>query len=308
MADTPWDNSRALLHDMDRLGVSMAVLNTAFNERNEMIHAQVERYPDRFIGFAGPVDTQRRAYFRDEKYNADKAARECDFWLSKGTFRGIGELVSVLPDPDPDVYLEENLRKMFPLTEVAQQHRVPILIHTGCISYPDMCRLRAVDPVLIDDLAIRFPDVAIILGHMGTSSGLAADLADRARQVAARHEHVYLETCQASAEQIEIAYLDPQIGPDKLIFGSDWGTSISYYRYGHKVVPATPAKNPPRTLVLHEDWALRQIWKIEMPEEDRAKILGLNLARVCGIDVDARLSRPVGRAPFPLVRAATPHV
>jgi len=82
---------------------------------------------------------------------------------------------------------------MIPIMEVAQQHHAPILIHTGCISYPKLCRLRAVDPVLIDDLAIRFPDVPIILGHMGTNSSLTHDLPDRARQVAARHEHVYLE-------------------------------------------------------------------------------------------------------------------
>jgi predicted TIM-barrel fold metal-dependent hydrolase len=290
MGDTPWDNSRALLQDMDRLGISMAVLNTAFNQRNEMIHAQIQKYPQRFVGFTGPVDTLRRAYFGEAKYDARKAAKECDYWLSKGGFVGIGELVSVLPDPDLDVSLDENLRKMIPLMEVAQQHNVPILIHTGCISYPRMCRLRAVDPVLIDDLAVRFPDVPIIVGHMGTNSGFTNDLPDRARQVAARHENVYLETCQAMCDQIERAYLEPQIGANKLVFGTDWGASISYHRMEGKVYPGTPAVNPPRTLVHHQDWAMRQMSKIEMTEEDRAHILGLNLARLCKIDVGALLS------------------
>jgi predicted TIM-barrel fold metal-dependent hydrolase len=186
---------------------------------------------------------------------------------------------------------------MIPIMGVAQQHHAPILIHTGCISYPGLCRLRAVDPVLIDDLAIRFPDVPIILGHMGTNSSLTHDLPDRARQVAARNANVYLETCQATAEQIEQAYLDPQIGPDKLVFGTDWGASISYHRVdglahahgGTKVFAATPANDPPRTLVLHEDWAMRQMNKIEMPEEHRSMILGINMARLCGIEVEKRL-------------------
>ena len=297
MADRPWDNSRALLQDMDRLGISMAVLNTAFNQRNEMILAQVQRYPDRFVGFTGPVDTLRKAYLGEAKFDAEKAAAECDYWLSKPGFVGIGELVSVLPDPDLDVPIDENLRKMIPIMEVARKHHVPILIHSGCISYPRLCRLRAVDPVLIDDLAIRFPDVPIIIGHMGTNSSLTNDLPDRARQVAARHEQVYLETCQATADQIERAYLDPQIGPRKLVFGTDWGASISYHRvegleqhHPHgKVFAATPVNDPPRTLILHEDWALRQMNKIEMSEEHRAMILGLNMARLCGIDVDRRL-------------------
>ena len=289
MSDRPWDNSRALLQDMDRVGISMAVLNVAFNQRNEMIHAQIQKYPDRFVGFTGPVDTQREAYSEQRKYDAERAARECDYWLSKKGFVGIGEMVSALPDPDLDVSIDDNLRKMVPLMEVAQQHKVPILIHTGCIAYPKMCRLRAVDPVLIDDLAVRFPDVPIIVGHMGTNSSFTNDLPDRARQLAARHEHIYLETCQAMHDQIERAYLDPQIGADKLVFGTDWGASISYHRVEGRVYAGTPADRPPRTLVLHQDWATRQMNKIEMPEEHRAKILGLNMARLCKIDVESLL-------------------
>ena len=119
--------------------------------------------------------------------------------------------------------------------------------------------------------------------------GFTSDLPDRARQLAARHEHVYLETCQAMHDQIERAYLDPQIGADKLVFGSDWGASISYHRVEGKVYAGTPFGKPPKTLVHHQDWATRQIDKIEMPEEDRAKILGLNLAKLCKIDVEKRL-------------------
>jgi predicted TIM-barrel fold metal-dependent hydrolase len=296
---TPWDNSRALLQDMDRLGISMSVLNIAFNQRNEMIQAQVQRYSDRFVGFTGPVDVQREAYLGIRPYDAEHAAAEADYWLSQPEFVGIGEMVSALPDPDLDLPNEENLKKMYPLMEVAQQHKAPILIHSGCIAYPRLCRLEACDPVLVDRLAVRYPEVPIIVGHMGTNSSFTNDLPDRARQLAARHEHVYLETCQATWDQIERAYLDPQIGPGKLVFGTDWGASISYHRVDGiephlhdgrgKVYAGTPFHDPPRTLILHEDWALRQMNKIEMPEEHRAMILGLNMARLCGIDVDKRL-------------------
>jgi len=297
MSDRPWDNSRALLQDMDRLGISMAVLNTAFNQRNEMIKAQAQRYPDRFIGFTGPVETLRRSYVEGHRVDAETAAAECDYWLSQPEFVGVGELVSVLLDPDLDVPDDENRQNILPIMEVCRQHRAPILIHTGCISYPRLCRLRACDPVLVDDLAVRFADVPIILGHMGTNSSFTHDLPDRARQVAAGHEHVYLETCQAPAYVIEQAYLDPQIGPGKLVFGTDWGASISYHRVdglaphhaGTKVFAGTPVADPPRSLVLHQDWAMRQLRSIEMPEEHRAMILGLNMARLCGIDVMGRL-------------------
>ena len=293
MTELPWDNSRALMDDMDRLGIHMTVLNTAFNNRNEMIAAQISRFPDRFVGFCGPVDTQTRAFSGQEPYSADNAAKECAYWLSQPGFVGIGEMVSVLPDPDMDVAIEDNLRKMYPLMEVAQHYDKPILIHTGCISYPKMCRLRAVDPTLIDDLAVRYPDVKIIVGHMGTNSSLTEWMPDQARALAARHEHVYLETCQATAEQIERAYTDPQIGPDKLIFGSDWGASISYFRVhgptGDRTYAGTPPDAQPKDLIMHQDWAVRQLHQIDMPPNDRAKILGLNLAKLIGLNVRERL-------------------
>lgn len=128
---------------------------------------------------------------------------------------------------------------------------------------------------------------------MGTNSSLTEWMPDQARALAARHENVYLETCQATAEQIELAYLDPQIGPDKLIFGSDWGASIGYYRVqgprGDRTYAATPPAAPPRDLIMHQDWALRQLYAIDMPPNDRAKILGLNLPRLIGLDVKAKL-------------------
>ena len=55
MSELPFDNSRALLVDMDRLGIDKACVLTAFALRNEMIHEQMQRYPDRFIGFGSPA-------------------------------------------------------------------------------------------------------------------------------------------------------------------------------------------------------------------------------------------------------------
>lgn len=285
MTTPPYDNSRMLLLDMDRLGIDMAVISTAFSMSNEMIEAQVKKYPDRFVGFCGFVETEKKAYMGLEPFDGEKAAKEIDRWLSKPQFVGVGELTSILPDPDISISIHENLRKLIPTMEVIAHHKAPVLIHTGCISYPKMCRLRGVDPALIDDLAVQFPDVPIILGHMGTTTSGWELYAETALMVAARHPNVYLETCQATKDQIERAYLNPHIGPDKLIFGSDFGASISYRRVGDKVYAVTPAEEPPTELPLHQDWALRQIRAIEMPEEDRAKILGLNLAKLCKLDV-----------------------
>ncbi len=287
MSELPFDNSRALLADMDRLGIDMACILTAFSMRNEMIYEQVKRHPNRFIGFCGYVETSRAEWLNEAKFAAERAAQEVDFWLSKG-FTGVGEVLGMLPSKKLDLSVDENLRLLWPILEVCNHHKAPVLFHTGCIAYPDTCRLRAVDPILLDDVALQFPDIPIIVGHAGVQMGWYRNFPENAAMVAARHENVYLELSQCQQEQIERVLLDPNIGPDKLLFGSDWGASISYRYYGKdKAYAATPAGDPPTALPLHMDWNLRQIRAIEMSEDDRAKILGLNMARICGVDVKA---------------------
>ncbi len=78
MSELPSDNSRALLADMDRLGIDKACVLTAFAMRNEMIHEQMQRYPDRLSGSA--VSWTRRAEWSGEaEFDPQKAAEEVDF-------------------------------------------------------------------------------------------------------------------------------------------------------------------------------------------------------------------------------------
>lgn len=290
MSEVPFDNSRMLLADMDRLGIDLACILTAFHMTNEMIHEQVKRHPERFIGFCGYVETAHAEWLGEAKFSAERAAEEIDFWLSNG-FTGVGEVLGMLPSKDLHLSIDENLRLLWPILEVCRKHEAPVLFHTGCIAYPNTCRLRAVDPILLDDVALAFPEIPIIVGHAGVQTGWYRSQPENALMVAARHPNVYLELSQCQQEQIERAVHDPNIGPDKLVFGSDWGASISYRYFGKgNTYAATPAGDPPTLLPHHMDWNLRQIRAIEMSEDDRAKILGLNMAKICKLDLKAILA------------------
>lgn len=295
MSELPYDNSRMLLEDMDRLGIDMACVLSAFSMRNEMIFEQIKRYPDRLIGFCSFVETARAEWLGEEEFDPNKAAEEIDFWLSKG-FTGVGELLGMLPSKTLNLSVDENMRLLWPILEVCQKHKAPVLFHTGCIAYPDTCRLRAVDPLLVDDIALAFPDIPLIIGHAGVQTGRYTTFSENALMVAARHPNVYLELSQCNQEQIERALFDPNIGARKLVFGSDWGASISYQFYGKdKIYAATPPEEPPTVLPLHMDWNLRQIMQIDMPEEDRALILGLNMARICKLNIKEIMKKKESR-------------
>lgn len=76
MSELPFDNSRALLADMDRLGIDKACVLTAFAMRNEMIYEQMQRYADMFIGFCGFVDAARAKWSGEAEFGPQKAAEE----------------------------------------------------------------------------------------------------------------------------------------------------------------------------------------------------------------------------------------
>lgn len=90
--------------------------------------------------------------------------------------------------------------------------------------------------------------------------------------VAARHENVYLETSSAPFEVVEKAALDPSIGPEKLIFGTDTPAPFGYYRHEGKAYPAY-GKHPPVSYPDHYKYALEVIEKLPMHdrEKDRRK-------------------------------------
>lgn len=58
-----------------------------------------------------------------------------------------------------------NSRELDPLWEYASRHGLPVLCHTGT-TFVRQAPLACTLPRLIDDVAIRFPDVRIIMAHL----------------------------------------------------------------------------------------------------------------------------------------------
>lgn len=61
---------------------------------------------------------------------------------------------------------EPHARELDDLWHYATRHGLPVLLHTGT-TFVDKAPLRCTLPRLLDEVAIRFPDVKIILAHIG---------------------------------------------------------------------------------------------------------------------------------------------
>jgi predicted TIM-barrel fold metal-dependent hydrolase len=90
------------------------------------------------------------------------------------------------------------------------------MVHTGTSVFPG-ARSKFGDPLDLDDVAIDFPDLTILMAHGGRPLWC-----DRAYFLLRRHPKMYLDT--SSIPPWRFLEWFPDIGKieDKVLFGSDW--------------------------------------------------------------------------------------
>ncbi|MGW7349380.1 amidohydrolase family protein [Streptomyces sp. NPDC054854] len=153
-----------------------------------------------------------------------------------------------------------NAPMTYPLYEALEELGVPALFHTGQtgigagVPGGGGIRLKYSNPMLIDDIAVDFPELRIILAHP------SFPWQDEALAVATHKPHVYIDLSGWSPK-----YFPPQLVryantllQDKVLFGSDY-----------------PVITPDRWLTDFE--------KLDIKPEVRPKILKENAARLLGL-------------------------
>lgn len=273
-------NPEILIREMDRYGIDMAIVNCAagMNVPYKELAKLISKYHDRLIGFVWVIGPE-------EDVTPEEAAERFDEALRMPEFKGVGEVPYAMLQP-----------VMEPVMEVIAKHRAPILFHTGPAPYKHKLEitketrkkllkrggfLRLSDPIYIDDIARLYPEIPFIIGHCGVQGCFYfGSFPDHALMVAAINENVYLETSMAPPEVIEKAVVDPAIGAEKLIFGSDFGATSGYYLYRGNIYPSYKKKPHPEQSGYHIKRALDVINQVPMPEEERRLILGQNIARL----------------------------
>ncbi|XVV00642.1 amidohydrolase family protein [Actinosynnema sp. CA-248983] len=154
-------------------------------------------------------------------------------------------------------------RLAYPLYEVIEELGVPALFHTGQtgigagVPGGGGVRLKYSNPMLVDDVAVDFPELRIILAHP------SFPWQDEALAVATHKPHVYIDLSGWSPK-----YFPPQLVryantllQDKVLFGSD------------------------HPLITPDRW-LADFAQLDIKPEVRSKILKDNAARLLGLAKD----------------------
>ena len=109
-----------------------------------------------------------------------------------------------------------NERRLYPLYELCQERGIPVLLHIGSSVIPNT-RMKYCDPIHLDDVAVDFPALAIVMAHGGRGYWYQA-----CEFLTAHHHNVYIDVTGLPPAKLPVYF--PRMGElaDRFIFGSDW--------------------------------------------------------------------------------------
>ncbi len=97
-----------------------------------------------------------------------------------------------------------------------EQRQVPVMIHTGTSVFPG-ARASYGNPMDVDDVAIDFPNLPIVMAHAGRPLWF-----EEAFFVARRHPHVWLELSGIPPQNLPDHLPRLEILQDRVLWGTDW--------------------------------------------------------------------------------------
>lgn len=192
-----------LLSQMDEAGVTQSVLFAMYAPilyaSNEFVAAICKQYPGRFTGFASVEIT---------KPEAPDMLEEA---VTKLGLKGLK-----LHPPLQGFY--PNDKNYWPLYKKAKELNIPVVFHVGSTPFGNLVKLNQAYPVLIDEIANDFPELKIILTHLGTLWH------NESFMIAEKHPNVYIDTAAYPYEIKELfnENLIRRVGENKFIFGTDF--------------------------------------------------------------------------------------
>lgn len=105
---------------------------------------------------------------------------------------------------------------VYPLYEICQAEGLPVLMHIGSSVMPGT-RIKYCDPVCLDDVAVDFPELRLVMAHGGRGFWY-----DECAFLAAHHANLYIDVAGLVPDRLLEHFPNLERLAHKVVFGSDW--------------------------------------------------------------------------------------
>lgn len=143
---------------------------------------------------------------------------------------------------------------IYPLYAKAQELNIPVSLHIGSSVFVGS-RLKYGDPIYVDDVAVDFPDLNLLMCHSGRPFWY-----DNAFGIARLHKNVYMEISGLPPHKLLDYFPELETIAHKVIYGSDW--------------PGIPT--------IKEN--IQALKDLKLSDDAKEKILGKNAARLLNLN------------------------
>ncbi len=210
------------------------------NETNEFIARYCRAAPDRLL----PVGSLHPRYTENPK--AEMAHLVEDLGI---------RMIKIHPPHQlfyPNDYVN-GLEALAVLYEKAQEYKIPVMIHTGTSVFPG-ARVKYGDPLGLDDVAIDFPKLTILMAHGGRPLWMQT-----AFFLLRRHENVWLDISGIPPQNLLKYFPRFEEIAHKALFGSDWpGPGVKSIQANVERFRALPLPEGTKRAVLYDNAA--RLW------------------------------------------------
>lgn len=184
-------NIDELIEQMNEFEIEKTILCGTGSEDNDEVLKAYKKYPDRALPlvYLSPFDNE-------------KAIKMLEHYVKNEGFKG------VKLNPLKHAYVAD-AEFLNPIMEKAEELAVPVFIHCGHPPYSL--------PWSIALLAERFPNVKVVMIHMGHGHGVYIDAS---LKMAKRYKNLYLEM-SGMPMQSKIREAYETVGKDRIMFGTD---------------------------------------------------------------------------------------
>jgi len=189
------------IEEMKSVGIEKAVLCSGSAEGNEFVSRICNEYNEVFIGIAGAkLDKGIMNAYKELKKSLKSDLLGFNF----------GGLMQ-----NPPMAIDD--RRLYPLYALCSDSGVCAIIHSS-LHYYTKAQLYLNNPYRIDNVAVDFPDLRLVMSHAGNGFG------DLPLVLAHRHPNIYLEVSALRPKHLPRSYITAmnKYLKHKFIFGSDY--------------------------------------------------------------------------------------
>ena len=148
----------------------------------------------------------------------------------------------------PNAYRNGEVPGLEAIYRKASEHRIPVMFHTGTSIFPGARNVYG-DPIAIDDVAVDFPDLTIVLAHGGRPLW-----GDTAFFLVRRFPNVYMDISGIPPRSVLKMFPRLEEIAHKVLFGSDWpGPSVPAIARNVAEIEALPLGEGALTKILRDN-------------------------------------------------------